>query len=186
MSEKWQTEKNLMNKSRKFNEIPEEGSYDIMDSPVGSLLIITSKEGLHAILWDHSINDPAYKKPLNMLQRSSTDKFIVKVKTQLEQYFQGKRKEFDLSLVFKGTDFQMQAWRELQKIPYGKTISYGEQAEKIGDKKKARAVGMANGRNPISIIIPCHRVIGSNGTLTGFGGGMDRKEFLLKLEQSKK
>ena len=175
-----------MKKSRKINEIPEDGYYDIIDSPVGNLLLITSTKGLHAILWDHSINDPEYQKILSALKKSNTDKIIVETKNQLKQYFQGNRKTFDLPLVFKGTDFQMQAWKKLQKIPYGKTISYGEQAEKMGDKKKARPAGMANGLNPISIIIPCHRVIGSNGNLTGFGGGLDKKEFLLQLEQRNK
>ncbi|EKD72741.1 MAG: hypothetical protein ACD_45C00599G0001, partial [uncultured bacterium] len=97
---------------------------------------------------------------------------------------QGKRKMFDLPLVIDGTDFQIQAWKQLLKIPYSSTITYGEQAEKMGDKKKARAVGMANKLNPISIIIPCHRVIGNNGQLIGFAGGLEKKAYLLKLEKT--
>ena len=107
-------------------------------------------------------------------------------KKQLEEYFKGKRRLFDVPVVIKGTDFQMQVWEELLKIPYAETISYGEQATRIGDKNKARAVGMANGFNPISILIPCHRVIGSNGHLVGFGGGLDKKAWLLTHEQSNK
>ena len=102
---------------------------------------------------------------------------------QLSEYFSGKRKDFDIPLAPKGTVFQLMAWRELSKIPYGETISYGEQARRVGDIKKARAVGMANGQNPISIIIPCHRVIGSSGVLTGYAGGLDVKEKLLLHEQ---
>lgn len=111
------------------------------------------------------------------------NKLSQKTKKQLNEYFQGKRKIFDLPLVYNGTEFQIQTWKQLIKIPYAKTISYAEQAERIGNKNKARAVGLANGLNPISIIIPCHRVIGSNGHLVGFGGGLEKKSFLLKLEQ---
>ncbi|MCX7124214.1 MAG: methylated-DNA--[protein]-cysteine S-methyltransferase, partial [Gammaproteobacteria bacterium] len=128
--------------------------------------------------------NPECENIINTLSKSKNEKTIIETKKQLSEYFQGKRKKFDLPLIFKGTDFQMKAWKQLLKIPYGKTISYAEQAEKTGDKNKARAVGMANGQNPISIIIPCHRVIGSNGHLTGFGGGIDKKAILLKLEQN--
>jgi len=107
-----------------------------------------------------------------------------KQKKQLTEYFAGERKIFDLPLVLNGTAFQILAWKQLMKIPYAQTISYAEQAEKIGDRKKARVVGMANGLNPIPIIIPCHRVIGSNGQLTGFAGGMDKKTYLLNFEKA--
>ena len=165
---------------------PDGATYDVMNSPVGELIIITSPKGLHAILWDIDLKNPKYKKTINTLIKNKNEKTILKTKKQLTEYFQGKRRTFDLPLVLNGTDFQMKAWRQLQKIPYAKTISYGEQAARIGDKKKARAVGMANGLNPISIIIPCHRVIGSNGKLVGFGGGLDKKAFLLALEQQGK
>jgi methylated-DNA-[protein]-cysteine S-methyltransferase len=101
---------------------------------------------------------------------------------QLDAYFKGKLKEFSLELEPKGTDFQKRVWKELVKIPYGRTITYGELARKIGNPNASRAVGAANGQNPISIIIPCHRVIGATGSLTGFGGGLDVKQYLLDLE----
>ena len=156
-------------------------TYDEMDSPVGKLTIITSSKGLHAILWD---NDD--QNIVRNLHKSPDEKTIVQTKTQLLEYFHGKRKTFDLPLVITGTEFQMQAWNQLLNIPYATTISYGQQAENMGDKNKARAVGMANGQNPISIVIPCHRVIGKNGHLVGFGGGLEKKAKLLQLEQANK
>jgi len=104
--------------------------------------------------------------------------------SQLDQYFKGKRKEFSLKMDLKGTDFQKKVWAQLVKIPYGKTVSYKEVAQAIGKRKATRAVGMANNRNPISIIIPCHRVIGSDGKLVGYGGGLWRKEWLLNHEKN--
>ncbi len=173
-----------MKKIRGLQFLPPDSTYDRMASPVGDLTIITSLQGLHAILWDKDFKNPQYEKMINCLIPSVNEPTILSTKNQLLEYFQGKRKKFDLPLVIQGTNFQMQVWNQLLKIPYAKTISYGEQAEKIGDKNKARAVGMANGRNPIPIIIPCHRVIGSNGHLTGFGGGLNNKAYLLKLEIS--
>lgn len=102
---------------------------------------------------------------------------------QLTEYFEGKRKDFDLPLAPQGTEFQQKAWKALQEIPYGETRSYGDMAKRIGNPKACRAIGMANNRNPISIIIPCHRVIGANGKLVGYGGGLHIKEYLLKLEK---
>ena len=102
---------------------------------------------------------------------------------QLEQYFAGKRKAFDLPLALKGTAFQLKVWRALQEIPYGQTRSYGEIAQAVGNKRAARAVGGANNKNPISIIIPCHRVIGADGKLVGYGGGLEKKVYLLALEK---
>lgn len=101
---------------------------------------------------------------------------------QLDDYFQGKRKEFELKLYLKGTDFQKKVWKELLKIPFGKTISYGEVAKRIKNPKAVRAVGQAVGKNPISIVVPCHRVIGSDGSLTGYASGLHRKKWLLKHE----
>lgn len=106
------------------------------------------------------------------------------VKKQLSEYFAGKRSEFDLPLQPQGTAFQLKVWQALQQITYGKTCTYGEIATKIGKPKAARAIGQANNRNPISIVIPCHRVIGANNKLTGYAGGLDKKEFLLALEKS--
>jgi len=107
---------------------------------------------------------------------------IKKTAKQIDEYFNGKRTIFDLPLVLHGTDFQVSVWKSLQKIPFGKTRSYGEIAAAIGNPKASRAVGMANNRNPISIIVPCHRVIGQNGSLTGYAGGLELKQRLLELE----
>ncbi|MEH0021427.1 MAG: methylated-DNA--[protein]-cysteine S-methyltransferase [Desulfobacter sp.] len=106
------------------------------------------------------------------------------VKRQLDLYFEGRLTAFDLEMRFNGTDFQKRVWQALTRIPYGHTTSYGELATAVGNPNASRAVGMANGKNPIPIIVPCHRVIGKNGKLTGFGGGLDVKAFLLDLEQS--
>ena len=167
-----------MNNIRGARLIPNNATYDELSSPVGILTIITSAKGLHAILWD---ND---NRNLGCLTRSKEDPLIIQTKKQLGDYFQGERKLFDLPLVLNGTNFQIQAWNQLIKIPYATTISYAKQAERIGNKNKARAVGVANGQNPISIVIPCHRVIGSNGHLVGFAGGLDKKSYLLNLEKS--
>jgi len=110
------------------------------------------------------------------------EKPFAAARQQLEEYFAGERKDFDLPLHLSGTDFQIQVLQELRRIPYGETRSYGDIAKRIGRPKAMRAVGAANGRNPIPIIVPCHRVIGSSGDLTGFGGGLDTKEALLRLE----
>src|SRR3990167_4725553 len=173
-----------MKKLRSIHFLPEDATYDEMSSPVGRLTIITSLKGLHAILWENDRNHPQYEKMIKSLRQSKSDPIIVQTKKQLIEYFQGKRKIFNLPLVIEGTDFQIQVWKQLLKIPYAKTLSYSEQAEKMGDKNKARAVGTANGLNPISIIVPCHRVIGSNGHLVGFAGGLDKKDYLLKLEKN--
>ena len=166
-------------KITRVHSLPALANYDYLDSPVGVLTMVASPQGLHAVLWD---NDD--EKFIQKIQRNPNDKTILQTKRQLQEYFNGERKSFDLPIVMKGTRFQMQAWGELQKIPYGKTLTYGEQATKMGDKNKARAAGAANGLNPISIIIPCHRVIGAKGKLTGFRGGLQKKEFLLNLENS--
>lgn len=108
---------------------------------------------------------------------------IFNCKKQLEEYFAGKRKTFDLPLLPKGTAFQQKVWKALQMIPYGETRTYGQIAEAVGNAKAARAVGMANHKNPIAIIVPCHRVVGANGKLVGYAGGMDKKEWLLQLEK---
>lgn len=166
-----------------IRDLPIDASFDVMDTPVGELTIVFSGQGLHAILWDNYRENPACKSIFAQLQQSSSHQFSIEAKKQLSEYFQGKRQEFDLPLVICGTAFQQQAWEQLRKIPYAQTISYGEQAARLGDKNKARAVGMANGLNPLSIIIPCHRVIGASGRLVGFGGGLCKKEMLLNLEK---
>lgn len=169
---------------KSLTSLPKDASYDVMGSPVGPLAIITSPEGLHAVLWDNDTKNDSYAKIIQKLTKSNSEKTIIATKKQLDEYFQGIRKSFDLPLALYGTAFQLLAWNQLLKIPYSETLSYKEQAEKIGDHNKARAVGMANGLNPISIIVPCHRVIGSNGKLVGFGGGLEAKDYLLKLEKS--
>lgn len=109
---------------------------------------------------------------------------IARCKAELDEYFAGQRKDFDLPLAPKGTDFQQRVWAALREIPYGETRTYGEIAAAAGNPKAARAVGMANNRNPIAVIVPCHRVVGSNGKLVGYAGGLDKKEFLLDLERA--
>lgn len=144
-------------------------------SPVGRLTLVASETGLRAVRWpnDSSPNEA----------RLGRNEMIVRTAEQLDQYFAGQRREFDLPLEAVGTPFQMSVWNVLRSIPYGSTMSYGEQAAALGDAKKARAVGSANGRNPLAIVVPCHRVIGSSGSLTGFAGGTKSKKFLLDLEK---
>lgn len=153
----------------------------LFESPIGELGIVVSNAGLHAILWETVLEDPVLFGRLSR-DKSNSHPVYSKVCTQLEEYFGGQRKKFSIPLIVTGTPFQQSAWKKLQDIPYGQTISYQEQAIRLGGKEKVRAVGRANGMNPIPIIIPCHRVIGKNGSLTGFGGGLDIKAFLLKLE----
>jgi methylated-DNA-[protein]-cysteine S-methyltransferase len=148
----------------------------IHESPVGELTLTSNGEALTAILFEN----PRYPLPE---QPRGEDKIIAGARRQLDQYFAGKLKSFDLPLAPAGTPFQQSVWKALLAIPYGVTRSYGEQAKAIGNPAAVRAVGLANGRNPISIVIPCHRVIGANGSLTGYGGGMERKQWLLDLEQ---
>lgn len=166
-----------------IKHLPRSTTYGEMASPVGKLTIVTSPSGLHAVLWDNDRNNREYETIITGISKSENEKTIVQTKLQLDEYFKGKRKIFDLPLVMDGTDFQIRAWNELLKIPYATTISYAQQADGIGNRNKARAVGMANSLNPIAIIIPCHRVIGHNGTLVGFAGGIEKKDYLLKLEK---
>ena len=154
-----------------------------VDSPVGVLSVIVSHRGLHAVLMNAGKEDKKYGLFLKKLKKGNAHPTAMKVVKQLNEYFLGKRKIFDLPLVVEGTEFQKKAWKQLLKIPYGKTICYSEQAKMVGDVKKARAVGIANSKNPISIIVPCHRVIGKNGNLTGLGGGIENKKKLIDLEQ---
>ncbi len=151
--------------------------YCYLNSPIGDLLLAGDDEGLSLIGFPQGKmrHDPEPDWIFN-------EKPFVAARQQLEEYFAGERKDFDLPLHLSGTDFQVQVLQELQRIPYGETTSYGDIAERIGRPKAMRAVGAANGRNPIPIIVPCHRVIGSSGDLTGFGGGLDTKEALLRLE----
>lgn len=142
------------------------------DAPIGKMIIVSN--GVSLIEIDHVNHEE--------LMTSNPDDLCQLATKQLDEYFAGKRTSFDLPLQPKGTDFQLKAWVALTTIPYGETISYGEQAKRMDKPKAVRAVGGANGKNPFSIVVPCHRVIGANGTLTGYTGGMNRKEWLLSFE----
>lgn len=150
-----------------------------MHSPVGQLTLIAGSDGLAAILWEN--DDPA-RVPLHDVAEGADHPVLVATERQLAEYFAGARTAFDLPLDFAGTDFQRRVWSALLTIPYGQTRSYAEIAKQIGSPSAARAVGAANGRNPISIVAPCHRVIGASGKLTGFAGGLAVKAQLLALE----
>ena len=150
-----------------------------LESPVGQLRLISSKTGLRAVLWP---NDLSRVKLPSTCESSSHHPILRTTSEQITQYFQGERKEFDVPLDLRGTEFQVATWLSLANIPYGKTITYQQQANSINRPTATRAVGSANGRNPISIVLPCHRVIGANGSLTGFAAGIATKQFLLQLE----
>jgi methylated-DNA-[protein]-cysteine S-methyltransferase len=153
--------------------------YTIVPSPVGKLRLVGSDRGLAAVSWEsmrssvprlETVEDPHHP-------------VLVEAARQLDQYFAGQRKAFELKLEFRGTDFQKRVWDELLKIPFGETRTYGEIARRLGNVNAMRAVGAANGRNPIPIIAPCHRVIGASGDLVGFGGGLEVKEYLINFER---
>lgn len=154
--------------------------YKIIKSPLGNLTLIANDNALKSIAW---MGEGVSKEKFPNAILKNDHPLLQETETELLEYFAGKRKKFTIKLDPDGTDFQKKSWAYLQKIPYGETRSYGEQAAGIGNKKACRAVGGANGRNPIPIIIPCHRVIGSNGTLTGFASGVEIKKTLLDLEQ---
>ena len=155
-----------------------------MKSPVGNLSLIASDAGLRAVLFESYREETECEEIIRSLKVSDSHPIIARTKTQLGEYFAGRRSKFYIPLISEGTPFQKLAWKQLRAIPYGETISYGEQARRLGCSAKARAVRAANARNPISIIVPCHRVIGHSGALTGFGGGLGTKEFLLNLEKT--
>ena len=148
----------------------------VMSSPVGKLTLVASKNGLVAI----DVRNNA--KQVVTAKDASAQAILFKTKKQLEQYFAGKRTSFDVALDLVGTEFQVRAWRALCRIPFGKTISYGQQASNIKNPKAFRAVGSANGKNPIPIIVPCHRVVASDGSLGGYSLGLKMKIQLLALE----
>ena len=151
-----------------------------IDSPVGPLLLAADDDGLRTIEF-HAAAHPVRRDPD---WREGDHVLLQRAIAQLREYFAGTRRAFDLPLAPRGTDFQRETWRTLATIPYGETISYAELARRVGRPKASRAVGAANGRNPLPIVLPCHRVIGANGSLTGFGGGLPTKEFLLQLEKA--
>lgn len=149
----------------------------VIDSPIGPLTLVGDDDALTELHLPNSTRTPERTPSEDRLPKP-----IAAAVEQLAQYFAGDRTEFDLPLAPTGTEFQVTVWSALQEIPYGETISYGELASRIGNPKASRAVGLANGRNPIAIIIPCHRVIGADGSLTGYGGGLPTKVKLLELE----
>jgi methylated-DNA-[protein]-cysteine S-methyltransferase len=174
------------NPMHRTNSIPPLGDHSTlvrttMPAPMGELTLVASPRGLRAVLWDGEL--PADSDIVVASGGGRAASILAEAVCQLEEYFAGTRTEFDLPLDPVGTEFQQAAWGELRKIPFGQTISYGEQARRLGDANKSRAVGAANGRNPISIVVPCHRVIGANGALTGFAAGLDVKQWLLQHEQ---
>ncbi len=164
----------------------EKAFYEFLESPLGTLIACTSSKGCFLLeFYDNEHSKEFFKKyqkiySLNM--KEGTSEALQTLKEELKSYFKGELHEFSVPLELRGTTFQKKVWTELLKIPYGETRSYGEISNSIGNPKAVRAVGHANGSNPIPIIIPCHRVIASNGTLHGYGGGIWRKKYLLKLE----
>ena len=154
-----------------------------LESPIGLLRLCGTERGLTGLFMEMHRHGPE-SNDLRDWQRD--DDLFEEARTQLNDYFAGHRKTFELAVdrdALGGTTFQRRVWSELEKIPYGATISYGELARRIGNLNAVRAVGLANGRNPLSIVVPCHRVIGTNGTLTGYGGGLERKRWLLDFER---
>ena len=153
--------------------------YKTIPSPVGQLILVARETRLAAILWE---NERLNRVRLGPLEEDTQHPVLKETERQLLEYFAGQRRRFELELDFAGTDFQVRVWQALLTIPFGETRSYRDIALQIGQPTAVRAVGAANGRNPISIIAPCHRVIGSSGSLTGFAGGLAAKQFLLSLE----
>jgi methylated-DNA-[protein]-cysteine S-methyltransferase len=151
--------------------------YTCVDSPIGELLLVGDGSTLHGLVMQdgkHPVDiDPSWERD---------DDAFADARRQLGEYFAGERRAFDLPVHLEGTEFQVRVWEALREIPYGTTISYGELARRVGRPAGARAVGAANGRNPVAVVVPCHRVIGADGSLTGFGGGVERKQLLLGLE----
>lgn len=151
------------------------------DSPVGPLRLTTDGDHLTGVYFAehrHAPDDLGQEVP-----RDEAPAVLTEAADQLGEYFAGERTDFDLPLAASGSDFQQRVWARLREIPYGRTWSYGELAQAVGQPGAARAVGLANGRNPISIVVPCHRVVGSDGSITGYGGGVERKQVLLDLER---
>ena len=154
-----------------------------MESPIGKLRLCGTELGLTGLFMETHRHGPEAREEREWLR---DDDLFEDARVQLTDYFAGRRKTFEVAMdrdALGGTPFQRRVWNELEKIPYGATISYGELARRVGNLNAVRAVGLANGRNPLSIIVPCHRVIGANGTLTGYGGGLERKRWLLDFER---
>jgi methylated-DNA-[protein]-cysteine S-methyltransferase len=159
--------------------LPKSYFYKTMQSPVGVLKLVGSKDGLAAILWE---KEKPRRVVINIIGEDKKLPILLETEKQLKEYFVKKRTKFDLKLDWNGTTFQKKVWKALLNIPFGKTVSYADIAKKVGNPKAVRAVGGTNGRNPISIIAACHRVIGTSGKLTGYAGGMKAKAMLLNHE----
>jgi methylated-DNA-[protein]-cysteine S-methyltransferase len=153
-------------------------SYTTIDSPIGTLLLTSTADGELSRLYMQDAPRP-FTIPADWRRDDTRSTAAIE---QLGEYFAGERTDFTLPLAPRGNAFELRVWEALREIPYGETVSYGEIARRIGSPTAARAVGLANGRNPIAVIVPCHRVIGANGSLTGYGGGLERKRYLLDLE----
>ena len=153
--------------------------FKYMPSPVGRLTLIAGNKGLAAVLWE---NDRPNRVHAKAEEENEQHPVLLEAERQLQEYFAGNRNSFSLPLDMIGTPFQQQVWEALTTIPHGETRNYQQIANQLGNPKAVRAVGAANGRNPVSIIVPCHRVIGTNGSLTGFAGGLEAKAYLLSLE----
>lgn len=153
--------------------------YKRMASPVGTLMLAATDDGLAAILWE---NDRPSRVPLHVIAESNHHPVLVEAERQLTEYFAGRRTDFELKMDISGTAFQQSVWNALLTIPFGETRSYADIAKQIGKPRAVRAVGSASGRNPLSIVAPCHRVVGSSGALTGFAGGLEVKAQLLAFE----
>jgi methylated-DNA-[protein]-cysteine S-methyltransferase len=151
-----------------------------MNSDIGELFLVASSQGLQGVYWDKQ-NAPMLR---SLSAANESERILKQAVAELSEYFSGKRKQFDVSLDMGGTVFQKKVWRQLGKIPYGKTVSYKEIASQVSQEKAVRAVGTANGKNPLCIIVPCHRVIAADGSLGGYSGGLERKTKLLALERS--
>ncbi|GAB3146274.1 methylated-DNA--[protein]-cysteine S-methyltransferase [Amycolatopsis sp. NPDC004378] len=154
-------------------------SHTVVDSPCGPLTLVAEDAALCGLYMHEQRHRPAEAT----FGAPGSAEVFARTEIQLKEYFAGQRREFDLPLAFAGTPFQRTVWTALLEIPYGETASYGELAQLLGKPSAARAVGLANGKNPISIIVPCHRVLGSTGSLTGYGGGLERKRYLLDFER---
>jgi methylated-DNA-[protein]-cysteine S-methyltransferase len=155
-------------------------SHAVVDSPCGPLTLVAQGDalcGLYMVQQRHRPDELTFGEP------DPGARIFVRAETELKEYFAGQRHEFEVPLTFVGTPFQQLVWAELRKIPYGTTTSYGELADRVGNPAASRAVGLANGKNPVGIIVPCHRVVGANGSLTGYGGGLECKRYLLDFEQ---
>jgi methylated-DNA-[protein]-cysteine S-methyltransferase len=153
--------------------------YDTFASPHGKMLLVATEDGLSGVYFKGQKHFPASAKAW---QRDARHAPLRQAKRELKEYFAGSRKRFDVALDPQGTPFQRAVWRAISKVSFGKTISYGELARRAGHPGSARAAGAATGRNPIGIIVPCHRIVGANGSLTGYAGGLARKRALLQLE----